>query len=108
MVTNYPGHIMQDHTDAYIIGKLDSILTYNALRSPMKEENMCYLNYCDAKFQVRVLNAIRKVAQGLQFGLGSPRSPVWVLNAEYTDIWRPQYASRCSNLLSAVASPMMS
>ena len=27
MVTNYPGHIMKDHMDAYIIGKLDSILT---------------------------------------------------------------------------------
>jgi len=27
MVTNYSGHIMKDHTDAYIIGKLDPILT---------------------------------------------------------------------------------
>ena len=49
MVTNYPGHIMQDHTDAYIIGKLDSILTIATKQVHKSRESLVYSDHYSKK-----------------------------------------------------------
>jgi len=49
MVTNYPGHIMEDHTDAYIIGKLDSILTIATKQVHKSLESLVYSDHYSKK-----------------------------------------------------------
>ena len=58
MVTNYPGHIMQDHTDAYIIGKLDSILTIATKQVHKSRESLVYSDHYSKKRKIMLATAI--------------------------------------------------